>query len=208
MKRKTVKTAFKNFGLFHYLNEIQELPFVDEFSADNLDILYLSSFGKKSVSDFVLDNTEGNDIAEKDIKQMVTIIHSMYYSKWNRLYSIMLSDLKILENRIDTTKEVINDVGENVADMETKNINESVSKISPYNSDDFVNKDSDDKTETRKDSQKGTNKNERVREVTKTGFTGSAIKEYQNAIDYLKSNLIYDIIFKDINTLITLQIYE
>lgn len=208
MKRKTVKSSFKVYGIFHYLNEIQMLPFSTEFTADNLDTLYLSSYGKKSVSNFVLDNTEGEEITEQDIRQMVTIIHSMFFSKWSRLYTIMLSDLKILENYQDTTQETINELGENITDMETTNTNESINKISAFNNDDFVNKESDDKTEKRKDNQKGTNKNERVREVVKTGFKGSAIKEYQNAIDYLKSNLIYDTIFTDINNLVTLQIYE
>lgn len=208
MKKITVKNAFKNYRIFHYLSQVEFMEFFYEFPPDNLDSLYLSSFGKKTVSDFVTDNITENEVTETDIRNMVTIIHSMYASKWNRIYSIMASDLKLLENYQDTVTETVTDLGENNSDMETTNTDGYINKVSAYNNDDFVNKDSEDRTQQGTNKTKGNSKNERVREVKKTGFTGGAIKEYQTAIDYLQNNLIYDTIFKDINSLVTLQIYE
>lgn len=208
MKTKTIKTAFKTYRIFNYINQIQTLPFVDEFSAENLDALYLSKFGKKSISDFVIDNMTNDEVTESNIKQMATILHSMFYSKWNRIYSIMLSDLKLLENYQDVVKEVINDAGQTETDYNSENTSGNLLQNSAFNNDDFVNKENEERKDVGKNLTKGVNKNERVKEVTKTGFKGVAVDDYQNAINYLQNNLIYDIIFKDINSIISIQIYD
>lgn len=207
-KKPTVKTAFKVHGIFQAISTLHYHDFFMYFSPSTMDSLFLSKHGKKSISEFVEDNMIDNVVTETSIHNIATIIDNMYGSKWDRLFSVMESELKLLENYQDKVTETVNDDGETTSKMLMENSDGNVNKVSAFNDDDFVNKESDERTSTGKNDTTGTNKNKRIREVIKSGYVGNPTKEYQQAIDYLQKNIIYDTIFADVNSLVSIQIYD
>ena len=116
----------------------------------------------------------------------------MYYKKWteNLEYYALKADL--LKGDKETVTENIVDDNEMVDERTSTN------SVSAYNDDDFVNNDKDDSTNTINTD------NKRDRTLTRRMMRVSDAKSLQ---ELLQNNFLCDIIFVDVNTVLTLKIF-
>ena len=110
-------------------------------------------------------------------------------NNWNREKELIDTEIPGSE-RIIT--ETIGKTGSN------ENVTNDVKKVSAYNSEDFVNDEGNDTTQT------GTNKDDTERTLTEKNTYGAQLDV---TIKRLQNYLIYDIMFMDIKKLCCLEVY-
>lgn len=177
-------------NLFEEIHKIHPFPFVGVFPVDKMNLYYLNAHGDRTLS------KTGRNLT---VSEMASIIVGLHSEKWDKIYNSVLVDFPILENHVETLTETTNENGET-----TNNTSEtSLEKVSAYNDNDFVN----DEQTTNTNTMSGTNKNNITKTVEKR-VTDNATKNLENAIKYLQNNVIYYIIFSDINNVITLNIFD
>lgn len=172
-------------GLFAEISAIKDLAIFDSFTPNILDKYYIGMFGCRTLSSIAETNSV-HDLAE--------IIVEFYGTKWNSILAQYTSSVTELKEYSETISETMNDNGGNTFKRENTN------KVSAFNDDNFV----DDKNEI--ENQTTETENKRVREQTLKKVRDT--KEYTNLILYLRNNYLCDTIFKDINEITTLSIFE
>ena len=121
---------------------------------------------------------------DEDINIIIDSIYTFYDSKWNKLYDYYNSLLDSIMNGGETVKR------------EESGLEKSstTNKLASYDDDTLQNS---DYSEYEK------------QPITKTTITiDSKLSGYKSRFDYLKNTDFYDIIFTDVNKLITLDIYR
>ena len=112
---------------------------------------------------------------------------------------MLFRSFPILENYVETVTEKTNETGNS-----TNNTTEtSVEKVSAYNDNDFVN----DEQSTNTNEMKMNNENV-IEKTYEKRITENVTKNLENALNYLQNNVIYYIIYSDVNGVITLNIFD
>ena len=99
-------------GIFTSLNTITPLPWADDENISNtaLDIEYFGNVsGGKIVSPLIDRIVEGDTISSSEITKISTIIISMYYQKWSKLYDTLNFEYNPIEN-YDMLEIMTNDI--------------------------------------------------------------------------------------------------
>lgn len=204
MNRIQYRTLVKNNnnkGIFQYMNDITSLPWDEYFKASELDALYTNFRGRKLCSSYIMGELETGVAYEDVMKECAMVISSAYMAKWKRLFDVAMvsnPDIKTGSEYYETIEETILDEG----NSQRNYTSEVTGKVSAYNSDDFVN----DDNETTTDTDTTNNDNNRTRTYTKQG-SQNILKNIEYTYNYLKENYIYDIIFKDVDSIMTIGIY-
>lgn len=185
-----VSERFTSENLFEELHNLHPFPFVEHFPVDKVNLFYLNTYGDRTLSKM------GRNLTVSEIASVIVGLHS---EKWDKIYSSMMLEYPVLENHVETFTETIKENGKTTNDTSET----SLEKVSAYNDNDFVN----DEQTTNTNSMSGTNENEVVK-TTEKKVTENATKNIENAIKYLQNNVIYNIIFSDINNVLTLNIFE
>ena len=121
---------------------------------------------------------------DEDINIIIDSIYTFYDSKWNKLYDYYNSLLDSIMNGGETVKR-------EEAGLEKSS---TTNKLASYDDDTLQNS---DYSEYEK------------QPITKTTTTiDSKLSGYKSRFDYLQSTDFYDIIFTDVNKLLTLDIYR
>ena len=185
MERAKVKDL-ENFTLFQTMKSNGvDLGIFDFISPKKLDLYYSNMFGERFLSNIYLNNTI-EDIAE--------IINGFFTTKWNSLQAFILSKTTGLEQYSEKLTETIIDTGSVTTDRENTN------KVSAYNDENFVNNDSD--TEHNKTHYDDLTK-------TRTQYIDKLNpNDLNNVVMFLTNNFVYDTIFNDVNSVITLKIFD
>lgn len=185
MERTKVKDL-ESFTLFKTLkNNGTDLGIFDFISPEKLDIYYTNMFGERFLSTIFINNTI-SDVAE--------IIKGLYATKWNSLLTFIVSKNEGLKTYSEKLTETTVDTG----DVETNRT--STNDVSAYNDENFVNNDRD--TENAK-----TQYNELTK--TRTQYIDKLNpNDLNNVIMFLTNNFVYDTIFNDVNSVITLKIFD
>lgn len=184
-----VKDKFSETNLFEEINKVSPFPFVDVFPVDRLQQFYLLCHGEKP-----LNNTG----RKASVEELAKIISGLYSENWKRIYDSIIPDFPILESYVETVTEETEENGKNEMQGKTENKN----TVSAYNDDDFVNNDA---TETENESKE--EKESKTHLIRETRRTENATENLKNALNYLQNNVIYFIIFNDVNNVITKSIY-
>lgn len=185
-----VSERFTSENLFEEIHKIHPFPFVGVFPVDKMNLFYLNTHGERTLS------KSGRNLT---VSEMASVIVGLHSEKWDKIYTNMVSEYPIIENHVETLTETTKEKGTN-----TNNTTETnVEKVSAYNDNDFVN----DEQTTNNNTMTGSNENEVTKTVEKR-VTENAIKNLENAIKYLQNNVIYNIIFSDVNGVITLNIFD
>lgn len=154
-------------------------------NSELLDKYYTNMYGNREVTEIV-ENLEIIELAE--------ILSNQFMNKWNNIILNYLDSENILENYKEVTTEINND------NLINENTRTNTSKVSAYNDDDFINKD-EDKTVENINIDNIRNKN-----IIKTRVKG--VEFYNKVKKYLNDFNIYDIMIIDINSIITLNIFN
>lgn len=184
------REKFATQNLFDEINKIYPFPFIKTFPVDKLNLLYISTHGERTLSQAGITLT---------VPELATIIVGCYSDKWDRIHKVLATDISFVESHIETVIETTNENGSSSNNMTET----SVGKVSAYNDDDFVN----DEQDTNTNETHGTNENT-IEHTRERKVRENVTKNLENAINYLQLVLIYNIIFADVNRVITLSIYE
>lgn len=185
MERAKVKDV-ESFILFKTMkNNGVDLGIFDFITPEKLDTYYINMFGERFLSAIFINNTI-SDVAE--------IINGLYKTKWNSLLAFIASKIDGLKTYSEKLTETIVDTG----NVETNRTN--MNDVSAYNDENFVNNDRD--TENAKT---------QYNELTKTRtqcIDKLNPNELNNVVMFLTNNFVHDTIFNDVNSVITLNIFD
>lgn len=179
---KTVYDKFSENGLFAALNNVATLPF--NIMPSTCDILYNNMYGSRLLSRFGRDN---------DVSTIATVLQQMFYDKWANAWDSYQSYADMILGDKETTVEKVVDDNENTGS------NTDTNTVSAYNDENFVN---DDKKSTEIHN-KIDNKRTRDKTVRKTN-----INTVEKVSELLQKDFLYDTIFIDVNTVLTLNIFD
>ena len=193
-----LKDLLQEHGVFEEINKIVKLPFPVDISPDKIDYMYLVKHGNRKLSLFS---------KTADIKNLCETISIMYSDKWNSLYKIFLQDIPYQYDYRRTTTETVKDNGTNGQEITDNSTDTVVKEVSAYNEPDFVGADKEERTLSNNSNHKQNNENVRERELTTEGTNSNIIGNYEKYIQYIEKNFIFDIIFNDVNSVLTLNVF-
>ncbi len=177
-----VYEKFSDTGLFATMESLGVLPDID-LSGTQLDLLYSNIHGIRKLARI------GRDLT---VEQIAELIGNMFKKKWEIAYELYLKNNDFLRGDKETvTENIIDD--NSMTDERT-----STNSVSAYNDNDFVNNDKDDSLNEIKTD------NERNRTLTRYN---SRLSDVKSLYEVLQNNFICDIIFVDVNTVLTLNIF-
>lgn len=179
---KTVYDKFSENGLFAALNKVAPLPF--DITPSTCDILYNNMYGSRLLARFGRDN---------DVSTIATVLQEMFYEKWANAWNSYQSYADMILGDKETTQEQV------VDDNQNTGTNTDTNTVSAYNDENFVN---DDKKSTEIHN-KIDNKRTRDKTVRKTNINTVA-----KVSELLQKDFLYDTIFIDVNTVLTLNIFD
>lgn len=156
--------------------------FVD---SELLDKYYVGMFGNRNVSSIV---------KTIDIVDLAKILNDKYLHKWNSLVKNYLDSENVLQNY----QEIITETNDDL--LKNNNTRTSTNRVSAFDDDEFVNKD-EDVTIDNSESENNRNKNIIRTKVKEADF-------YEKVNNYLTNFDIYNIMVIDINSIVTLNIFN
>lgn len=178
---------FADTGLFQTMETRGVLP--DDFisliglSSEEIDLLYYNVHGTRTLARI------GRTL---NIEELADLIGKMFKTKWSNALELYLKENDYLKGDKEVITENITD------DNQTTDERTNTSQVSAYNDDDFVNNDKNDSLDTINTD------NKRDRLLTRYNLKLSDVEKLRNL---LQNNFLYDIIFVDVNTVLTLSIY-
>ena len=183
-------------GIFHYINETKPLTFIgDIMGVDELDILFSRMYGNRELS--LLSRPVNGVVTEEHMQQLGALLSVLFYDKWERLYETLNAKISLETYNLKTV-ENIKDNGEVSSNTINEHSKRDSKSVSAYN-DDIMIDDSLDKWEGIDTTNNiGTTNNTRDKVTTVSGNIKNSLDDRIKAINYLKNNLLYDIIFVDV----------
>ena len=179
-----MKVKEKYTNLFTEMKNIKPLPIFDFIDDNTLNQLYIMKYGNRGITSNVVDI---------DVELLASVLINAYGFKWDNIILNLTNSINELADYKELITETITDEGS--LNLTRENIN----KVSAYNVDDFVNNSSDDNSEINT----STNLKERQYEIKKLKDIGI----YDKINSYLNRINICDIMYTDINQLITNKIF-
>lgn len=204
LKVRDLKVGDK--GIFYYMNEKNTLIFANLMDVNLMDISFIGLYGERRISPFIKSIVKDREINVDVLQEISNVIMGLFYNKWEKLYNVFIQDVELETYNLKTT-ETITDDGTGSYESTNKTSDTDTTGVTGYNTDDYVPDDKQEKerNETIKNITNNTNTREKITETK--GNINNSIDDRFKIIEYLKNNLIYDIIFPDVGQLVGLQIY-
>ncbi len=184
-------------GLFHYMNELETLPFTPAMDIETLDKMFIGLHGMKVVSPTVASIMLNGGITEENMLTVAKMLLTMYGTAWDRLYELYTQDIP-LESYSMTTTETHLGTEETSLGITSESTSQDIDKVSGYNASDMV--DNVEKSTNRQDTT--TNQGSRTDERTVTkevkGLQGSRVQEVAKLVKFIQNNLIIDVVFNNV----------
>lgn len=178
-------------GIFHYVNEIKPFKWNESVSPLELDIAYQYLNGNRTVN-----NSTGSqfitDGGEFTLRERANVVLVLFGRKWEQLYENFIADYPVTQSYDETIKELIDEKNERNFDR-TKD-----SKVSAYDSEELV----DDETDIVNESSNLNNIH--TRDYVRTGTN---VRNIEQNIQRLQKEVLYDIVFQDVNSLLLLRVF-
>ena len=165
------------------MKKIKPLALFDFIDEDTLNQLYIIKYGNRELT---------SNVVNVDVTLLASVLIHTYCFKWDNMVLNLTNSIKELADYNELITETITDEGS--LHLTRENIN----KATAYNIDDFVNNSSNDNSETNT----STKLKKRQYEIRKL----KDIKVYEKVNSYLNKTNICDIIFTDINQMLTTKI--
>ena len=170
-------------SLFNEINKIKPFPFIDTYGSENIDLLYKTKYGTRSIP---------TSIENLTVPELAKLLVTSFGDSWSNKYTLLKDELLL---GVDS-KTVVDEM---VTDDTTRTTNSNqTNKVSAFNDDDLTTNDSSDDV-VNDDIQK-----ERSKSVVTTNTNMNAIK---SQLELMDSNFIVDTVLKDVSTLVSLSIY-
>lgn len=188
-----VEDKFTETGLFQSMEQ-QGLTLPFSMSPTLLDSLYIGLHGIRKLSR-IGRTTEVDDCAQ--------LVYNLFIRKWTSQYNLIIKNYNIEQGNITTITETIE------TDITADTTNDVTNKVSAFN--DFVDDENDttdeefannDTSNTTINSVTDNNRNRTYEKVE------DKVADRSELLDMLQLNFICDIIFTDVNGILTLSIFN
>lgn len=194
-------------GLFHYMNELETLPFIPAMDVETMDKMFIGLHGMKTVSPSVASVMLNGGVNEDNMKNVATMLLIMYGMSWNRLYELYTQDIELETYSMVTTE---NYAGTETSSSSTssESASEDLDKVSGFNSQDMV--EDSIKNVDRQDTMESEGSRSDERTITKEvkGLQGSRVAEMERLIRFVKKNLIFDVVFENVANFVGMSFYD
>lgn len=184
-------------GLFHYMNELETLPFTPAMDIETLDKMFIGLHGIKTVSPTVASIMLNGGVNEENMLTVAKMLLTMYGTAWSRLYELYTQDIP-LESYSMTTIETHSGTEETSLGITSESTSQDIDKVSGYNASDMV--DNVEKSTNRQDTttNQGTKTDERTVTKEVKGLQGSRVQEMTRLMKFIQNNLIIDVVFNNV----------
>lgn len=186
-----VREKFTEQKLFNTIFQKGYFNFGSIIPTETMDTYYLMNHGNRTLS-YMGENNTVDEIAE--------LLLGLYADKWNKLYEVAMKEISVEFNYKETVSENVDDTGTNTADITSTN----TGTVSAYNDENFVNNDKDESVSKNQ----GSSTNKKVRTFTKEILNGNITQNIESVIKHLTNNYFCDIIVVDVNSVLTLSIFD
>lgn len=193
---KVRELQFEGKGLIQYINDIQELPFAPVIKPVTMDITLSMTYGNRPISNTV-QRIVGDEVTDAKMRQLAMVLHSMFYDKWSNVYNMFAQKIDLDTYRM-LTKETITDDETTKVNGTASSTDESLNKVTGYNSEEFVDNTRDDKKTTDTSTNDGKRDNKRIRETDVRGNNQNRLDDMMKALELLDSKVFSKIVYTDI----------
>lgn len=194
-------------GIFHYMNELENLPFTSAMEIETMDRLFIGLHGMKCISPATASIMSNGGVTESNMETLARMLLLKYGETWKRLYNLYTQDIP-LETYSMTTTERHEGSEATSSSISTETTSEDLDRVSGYNSEAMV--DNSIKNIERKDLTENEGSRSDERTITKEvkGLQNSRILEAERLIKFIKRNLIIDEVFHNVADVIGSLFYK
>ena len=186
-------------GLFYYMNEVESLPFAEDFDIETLDKMFIAMYGGRTLSSTVASIMIHGGVNSDNMNSVAKMLLVSYGLAWDRLYQLMTSEIP-LETYSMMTTETITGSESSRHETTSENTRQDLDKVSGYNSPDMVEDSSKDVENTDNVLNEGSKEDERTRTTEVKGLQGSRVLEAERVKRFLEKNFILDVVFPNVAT--------
>ena len=194
-------------GIFYYMNELKELPFIHAMDIETMDKLFIGLHGMKSISPLVASIMVNGEVNESNMTILARMLLLKYGETWNRLYKLYTQDIP-LETYSMTTTERYEGSEESSSSISTESTSEDLDRVSGYNSESMVDNSAKNIERADVTENEGTRRDERTITKEVKGLQSSRVLEAERLIRFIKRNLIIDEVFHNLADVIGSLFYK
>ena len=200
---------YNNKGIFAYMLDTSPEPlFLENISSiTSIDLGFYLKYGDRQVPQTVIDML-GTEVNDDFMKVVVNLLLELYKEKWENLYDLMVVNLQLTADdyKMVVSENVVGD--ETSTDSNTRtSLSTSANKVAAYDSTDYSNKDQKAFDGNETSSGTGNKTNTQNLKRTTSGFRSNPSKNVEAAVNYLRNNLLYDIVYTDVSYVLSSLIY-
>jgi len=181
------------------MNEVESLPFAEDFDIETLDKMFIAMYGGRTLSSTVASIMIHGGVNSDNMNSVAKMLLVSYGLAWDRLYQLMTSEIP-LETYSMMTTETITGSESSRHETTSENTRQDLDKVSGYNSPDMVEDSSKDVENTDNVLNEGSKEDERTRTTEVKGIQGSRVLEAERVKRFLEKNFILDVVFPNVAT--------
>ena len=176
-------------------------------SITSIDLGFYLKYGDRQVPQTVIDIL-GTEVNDDFMKVVANLLLELYKEKWENLHDLMVVNLQLTADdyKMVVTENVVGD--ETSTDSSTRtSLSTSANKVAAYDSSDYSEKDQKAFDGNETNTGQGTKINTQNLERTTSGFRRNPNQNIESAVNYLRNNLLYDIVYTDVSYILSSLIY-
>lgn len=194
-------------GLFHYMNELETLPFIPAMEVETMDKMFIGLHGMKTVSPTVASVMLNGGVNEDNMNTIATMLLVMYGMAWSRLYELYTQDIA-LETYSMTTTEHHEGNESSSSTTSSESASEDLDKVSGYNSEAMVDDSTKNIDRTDLMENAGTRNDEKTITKEVKGLQNSRVLETERLSRFVRQNLIVEVVFQNVANFTGSLIYQ
>ena len=201
--KKLRDLKYNGVGIFEQIQKTTPLKIFTEtgLNPKTVDNLLYFKYGNRDLN----CSTRHIELNQDTFDSLCNMISLYYKHKWDNMTNLILEEVTPTDYEINTT-ETIDTTGNTTGTNNQDTTNTETETTTGYNSDEFENDNKTDSTNKFKGETAGTNKENVIRELKTTGIKQNKYTLLNSSIEYLKQNLIDDIMLIDILNTFTLSL--
>lgn len=201
--KKLRDLKYKGVGIFEQIQKTTPLKIFTEtdLKPKTIDDLLYFKYGNRDLN----ESTRNVELNQDTFDSLCNMVSLYYKHKWDNMTNLILEEVTPTDYEI-TTRETIDTTGNTTGTNNQDTTNTETETTTGYNSDEFENDNKTDSTNQVKGETAGTNKENVIRELKTTGIKQNKYTLINSSIEYLKQNIIDDIMLIDILNTFTLSL--
>ena len=201
--KKLRDLKYKGVGIFEQIQKTTPLKIFTEtdLKPKTIDDLLYFKYGNRDLN----ESTRNVELNQDTFDSLCNMVSLYYKHKWDNMTNLILEEVTPTDYEIKT-RETIDTTGNTTGTNNQDTTNTETETTTGYNSDEFENDNKTDSTNKFKGETAGTNNENVIRELKTKGIKQNKYTLINSSIEYLKQNIIDDIMLIDILNTFTLSL--